>query len=676
MKIISFLFLCILLTATVTGVAQDLPAGTTQLLENVSEQSEQEIDDEEILQLLLVYKYHPLNINTASESELSNIYFLTPLQIQSLILYRKIFGQLLHRYELQSVPHWDVPTIEKLLPFITVSVSGNTAQKVRTRFTAGEQFLLFRSTMTVEKLKGYEAGENQFKGSRQHQLLRYRFNHQNLLQYGITADKDAGEPLRFSHKTKGFDFYSAHLFARDLGSIKALVIGDFTVNMGQGLVHWQSLAFSKGSEVISIKKQSPVLRPYSSSGEINFHRGMGVTLQKNSFHTTLFASYRKKDAVVVEDTTGMKTVTNFLTSGLHRNEAELLRKNNVEQWAGGGSFSFKKNNIQIGTNVVGYLFSLPIEKTAKPYNIFAMQGGSWLNSGLDYSYTTRNVHFFGEAAIDKNFNKALLNGALMSVSNKTEVALLQRSVSSRYQSVAGKAFTENYLPTNESGFYMGIRFRPVTSLEVSAYADHFKFSWLKYRVDAPSNGVDYWAQIRYQPNKQTEVYVRYRTERKSVNEHFIAANTEFPTAKTKQNIRLHFSWQASPGFALRSRMEVLWYDKYGSDMEEGFLFFTEAFFKHSPKVTANVRIIYFETGGYNSRIYAYENDVLYGGNIPFFSGEGIRYYFNMQFRVAKHYTFSFKASQTVYSGIDTIGNGEEKINGNKKTILRFQLVYQ
>lgn len=43
----------------------------------------------------------------------------------------------------------------------------------------------------------------------------------------------------------GFDFYSVHLFARRLGIIQSLAIGDFTVNLGQGLIQWQSLAFKK-----------------------------------------------------------------------------------------------------------------------------------------------------------------------------------------------------------------------------------------------------------------------------------------------------------------------------------------------------------------------------------------------------------------------------------------------
>ena len=49
------------------------------------------------------------------------------------------------------------------------------------------------------------------------------------------------------------------------------------------------------------------------------------------------------------------------------------------------------------------------------------------------------------------------------------------------------AFTENTYPTNEKGFYAGIintgRDNP---WRIDAYADFYKFPWLRYRVDAPS----------------------------------------------------------------------------------------------------------------------------------------------------------------------------------------------
>ena len=60
--------------------------------------------------------------------------------------------------------------------------------------------------------------------------------------------------------------------------------------------------------------------------------------------------------------------------------------------------------------LIYYNFSLPIQKRNEPYNLYAISGKNWYNFSIDYSYTYKNLHFFGEAAADKNFNKAFVNG--------------------------------------------------------------------------------------------------------------------------------------------------------------------------------------------------------------------------------------------------------------------------
>jgi hypothetical protein len=107
-----------------------------------------------------------------------------------------------------------------------------------------------------------------------------------------------------------------------------LALGDFSVNLGQGLTEWQSLAFNKGSELTNVKRQSDVLRPYNSAGEIEFDRGAGITLQKDNWEMTGFASYRKLDATLVPtELNSDEFVSSLRTSGYHRTKSEAEGKN-------------------------------------------------------------------------------------------------------------------------------------------------------------------------------------------------------------------------------------------------------------------------------------------------------------------------------------------------------------
>jgi hypothetical protein len=85
-----------------------------------------------------------------------------------------------------------------------------------------------------------------------------------------------------------------------------------------------------------------------------------------------------------------------------------------------------------------------------------------------------------------------------------------------------------------------------------------------------------------------------------------------------------------------------------------------------------IRLQYFETAGYNSRIYAYENDVLYSYSIPALFDKGFRYYLTLSYKVGKNFTCWIRCSQTVYRDKNSIGSGTDEIAGNKKTEIKIQ----
>jgi hypothetical protein len=575
---------------------------------------------------------------------------------------------------LQAIPSWDIYTIKKILPFITLAASISIKDVFKTRFKGGDHSLLFRFSQVLERSKGFDktTSGTKYLGSPQRFFFRYRYLYKNLLQYGIVGDKDAGEQFFKGAQNKGFDFYSFHLFARKVGAIQSLAIGDFTVNMGQGLIQWQSLAFRKSVDVLGLKRQSPVLRPYNSAGEFNFHRGAGITVQKGNFEVTAFASYRKLSANFVADTVNNEEfISSFLNSGYHRTESEIADRNKLRQLAFGGNIKYKAANWHAGINAINFNFSSPVQKRPEPYNIYAISGKSWGNYSVDYSYTYRNLHFFGEAAVDKNFSKALLNGLLISVDPRVDLSFLHRKIDQQYQAVNGNAYTENTYPTNENGFFTGISIRPFTGWRFDGYVDVFKFPWLKYLIDAPSSGKDFLAQITYTPNKQLEIYTRYRTETKQGNQSNNNTATNYLVNLPRQNWRTQINFRIDPSFSIRSRVELLWYAKKTVNAENGFLSFFDFMYKPMhKKYNANIRLQYFETDGYNSRLYAYENDVLYYYAIPVFFNKGWKYYLNISYDLSPKISFWLKWAQTIYNNVETIGSGLDEIPGTLKSELR------
>jgi hypothetical protein len=121
---------------------------------------------------------------------------------------------------------------------------------------------------------------------------------------------------------------------------------------------------------------------------------------------------------------------------------------------------------------------------------------------------------------------------------------------------------------------------------------------------------------------------------------------------------------------------MIWYDKKGKTAEEGFLIFTEGIFKAASSLSANIRLQYFETSGFNSRIYAYENDVLFSYSIPGFFDKGFRYYCNLNYDVNRKLTVWLRWAQTVYRKKNVIGSGLDEIAGNRRSEIKLQGLYK
>lgn len=194
------------------------------------------VNDDMQWQQLETYKKHPLSLNKADVAELTALGLLTTLQIDELIAYKKQFGNLLSIYELQAVPGFDETTIRLILPYVTVAEQTNTER--------GEHTFLIRND-----------------------LIRYRSS-----TIGAQLKKDN---------------QSAYYFIKNHHKIKALAIGDFTINMGQGLINWQAYALGKNSIITHIKREGEIIRGSTSAG---VNRGAAITLRQGHVETTTILS--------------------------------------------------------------------------------------------------------------------------------------------------------------------------------------------------------------------------------------------------------------------------------------------------------------------------------------------------------------------------------------------------
>lgn len=621
---------------------------------------------------------NPLNLNKAGYDELMSCGLFSEQQISALLMHRERYGKLLTLIELLVVPHFEAEFIRSISALVTTGTDIDEPNTGLGRMLKdGTHTIVLRTGLVPEQKRGYlnEGDGARYQGDPHSLLVRYKFNFMRKLSFAFAAEKDEGEVFRFSKSRKGFDFYTGHFAIRNIGKIRLLTIGDYQISYGQGLVINGAFASGSSSDPVSINAVTNGIRPYSSTGESMFKRGIALSMGKQKFQFDGFLSYRKLDANLNEADTlsGPDQFSSFQTSGLHRTDAEIQDQNALTELLYGGHVRYKGRNFNFGLTGYGSRYNLALLRDRQAYNQFEFSGKHLLGLGLNYSYLFRNVYLFGETAIDKNGVPATLNGIILSADSKVAFSVLHRHYPYDYINIYSGPFRKSSKAINETGIYSGLSIKPSRVWSLLLSYDQFRFPWLKYRVDAPSRGSDFTLQLLYQPSRNTQLTFRFTSRNGETG----FDDNPFLTSRIDRTLhrgyRIHIGSKISKTFSLRTRAEFI---RYRSDISasNGFMIYQDIHYHPmNSRWKINLRYVMMDTDDYDSRIYAYENDVLYSFSMSAYSDSGSRMLFNVRYKLSSSVDVWFRYAATFYNNRQTIGSGWDEIQGNRKSDLTLQL---
>ena len=658
-----------------------------QRIEFIAEQLEtEEIDLTNIIEQLNYYFDHPLNLNSALAEELEELNLLSSVQINDLLLHRKAYGKFISIYELQSLEYWDLQTIQLVLPFVRVDDRlDNLHISLKEALDQGNYELFLRYQVTPEEKKGYvpvpdsvlTSSNNHYYGNPDRYYTRFRYSYRTNISLGVTAEKDAGEEFFAGSQPNGFDFYSAHAFYKGGKYLKAIVVGDYQIQIGQGLSLWSGYAFGKTADVTNIKRSAIPIRPYTSVDETRFLRGAAVDLGLENVSMTLFGSVKKVDATLFADSLydDLEFVSSINLSGLHRTNSEIARKDALTERIGGANLRYRSRNFQVGLAGVYQGYDKEFNKTIQPYNQFDFRGKEMMALSCDYNWAVRNFNFFGELARSSfSGDWANMHGVLFSMDPRASFSILYRNYQKGYQTFYNAGFSEGSNTQNESGIYAGMKLKLNSDWSLNSYVDLFKFPWMKYQVDAPSEGHEIMIQPTFKPNKQLEIYGRYREQLRQKNSRDSDGTVTEIENVLQRNYRLNLSYAISEVFTIKSRIEYVTIVRPSNDPEKGMIITQDVLFK--PKnlpFDLSLRYALFDTDSYDSRIYTYENNALYVFAVPAYYYQGSRAYILVRYSFFKHCDLWVRFGTFIYNNRDSIGSGAEEVLGSKKSELTFQL---
>jgi hypothetical protein len=683
-----FFTLCVIASNVTAQVVppQGDDTKTEEKIENLANSTDESADLTELTEQLQQLMANPVNINTASADELLQTGLFTEMQARAVINHRLLAGNFMSFYELQVLDFFSPDDIAGILPYITLGSELNLKTTFKKMFTQGNSRLLLRGQRYLEKQKGFRDSTASDKilpaypGSPWKLYTQYQYRYKQQLSFNITAEKDAGEEFFKGNRKDGFDFYSAHLAIRDIGLIKTLVLGDYDLYYGQGLTLYTGLAFGKSPDVAAVRKLARGIRPYASVNETSFKRGMALSLARKRLNTDFFYSNRKLDAnlsTITDSSLEQQDIfTSFIESGYHRTTAELEDRNAIGEQLYGVNAGYRIKNFTAGITAVHALYDKPLQKSNQPYNRFDFSGKQFTKVGLDYSWLYRNINFFGEFSRSDNGALAYINGAIMSIGSAVSISVVNRNYPRHFNYLYARGFGESSTTHNERGTYAGIIVRPNRYWSLSGYMDQFTFPWLRYGVDAPSKGFEYLYQITWTPSRQFEIYFRNRRTHKEENT-ASAAVADYLVFRRQDNYRFNLTYKISKAVTIRSRVEWVRVNYQEKNNEKGILIYQDILFKPlSSPLSGAIRYGLFDTDSYDSRIYTYENDILYSYSIPSFYYRGFRYYATLRYKIAKGWDVWLRFAQTVYTNQKTFGSGLDEINDNKRSEIKLQLRIQ
>jgi hypothetical protein len=650
---------------------------------------------EDMYETLLQHFQQPINLNKTTPEELKSLYLLSPNQLNSFFTYKATFGDLISIYELQAIPHFDLQTIYRLLPFVGVGEEVGKEGSIFSRIAnTRDAYLIFRNTRTLEERRGFTPPDtlrdgrlsSRYLGDPYGSYIRFRIQKAKDFSFGFTMEKDPGEQWVWnpSKNQFGYDFFSYHLTLYNQKKIKTLTIGDYQMQTGQGLVFGSGFSVGKGAETITTIRRSHVgLRPYTAAMEFGFFRGVASTMQFGNLQLTLMASEAPRDGslnILSQDSIAYESIqiASLPISGLHRTANEIGRRHTVRETNLGANLHLtdSKKAFQVGANFLKTGFNKSFERNPNVYNQFEFSGQQNWASSIYWSYGYQNHLLFGESAISKSLGQGHVVGLMSSLHPKISYSMLWRKYDKNFHSFYGNAFSESSRPINESGLYMGLNFRPNRNWAVAMYHDRFNFPWLKFRIYAPSSGSEWLARIAYSPSRQKLLFFQFREELKARNLRDLPdfQATYQIAAGRKRNMVVNLDLALDKQWSIKSRVTASSYH-LGSSHTTGFAISQDLNFDQG-RWRISSRIALFDTDDFDNRQYIYERNVLWFFSVPPLHGQGMRYYMLGQYRISQKLTVWSRFARTSFTDRDRIGSGLQQIPGSRQTDVVFQIRYQ
>ncbi|WP_109997570.1 hypothetical protein [Candidatus Cardinium hertigii] len=605
---------------------------------------EEEADFISIQENLQAAYAKPLDLNKITPVALTSLGILSDRQIEHFFKHLANTGPLYSKYELQAIPEFDRDSIALLLPFVYVQESYSVpAHSLGEKIKSGNYYWLVRYDPYWFSKANISPSVNYLPlGNFDKWITRLAIKYHNMALH-ITASKQAGEAFCWDPATHryGFNIWSISLSLTASKYFKYLIIGDFQIGQGQGLLLNAGYTREKGSDLVAVMRSNNIgIRPYKSIQRKGL-RGIAITSTIGPLEWTGFYANNNLDADL-KWATHYKPYTHHIAYTTKYDTLHHLEKKGTlnEQTVGCTlRLPYLHNQAAVGINVLYHYYDLPIIPKVSHYSSYLFQGQQAAASSLFYCLPWYNSLWFGEGGVGifstalakHKVGAAFITGLIISLSRYLDFATALYYYGKTFYAPYGNPFKQ-YATNhgNEEGMYGGISWTPQSNWKLSTHAHLFATLRPKPQLDKAGHGYTVVTRSSYTWHRTTTWVLQHRfnqnPKNKSIETMRIHPMDNVVGIIQKHHFKCKIDHIFTPTWWTNIEMQYTHYT-FGAVTYSGYaLSAVQKWICNKLQIAC--KVIYFNAKNYAARLYIHTPQPLYNGMFfkPFY-GHGIDSHF-------------------------------------------------
>lgn len=600
-----------------------------------------ETPDEESAERIHAMNQHDIRtirINQATWHQLAELPNTPGELAMRVIAFRDTVGHFMSVYELLSIEGVTIEWLQNVSPWLSLAPANDR------RITGS---VTMRMVMKQPVDEGTLSRSQLPAGSPLKSSIRFKINY-NAWSIGFKGEKDAGEPFGGKLMPGGFDFYSGYVQYRGNKRLHQMIIGDYRMGIGHGLLCNQLYAAGNSPAALYQPEETRVARPHTSLDEYNFFRGVTTTVKHNDWWITVFGSIKPLDGKASEydpETGKVLQVSTIRTTGLHNTLSMLEGRHTLQEHSFGSQLTWRKPKMFAGISYLSTNYSVPIIPEPNYVNRLKFNGKHISGTSLYFGGFGHHAGATAELAWC-NGVAALSGVAVARISDTYTFRLAARHIGTAYHAPYLNTLSATGTLAGESGLVFMLESTPQYGKSNRLMTDAGRIFSTKsspvtgqqfFTVTAESNG--YSGLLSYRGR------VAYDTRSETIPEF---PGSEFnPQSRTHRLVvRVAGTINATEDLRLHLRADAC--QRFDQEILAGYLLsagFDQSAFRNQLKLS--FRHTLFDTDHYLVRIYTHEQEAPGGFNMLMLNGKGSRTYLLVKGKITHKLQCWIKGGYTV-----------------------------